>query len=61
MPEIIKNMPTRKRELSALIIKDWTEIYGKISSLTSSEDDWTSIRDSIIELASHYNDLRALE
>lgn len=57
MPEIIKSMPTRKRELSDLIIKDWAEIYGKISSLTSSEDDWTSIRDSIIELASHYNDL----
>ena len=57
MPEIIKSMPTRKRELSDLIREDWAEIYGKISSLTSSEDDWTSIRDSIIELVSHSNDL----
>ena len=57
MPEIIKSMPTRKRELSGLIREDWAEIYGKISSLTSSEDDWTSIRDSIIELVNHSNDL----
>ena len=57
MPEIIKSMPTRKRELSALIREDWAEIYGKISSLTSSEDEWTSIRDSIIVLVNHSNDL----
>lgn len=57
MPEIINSMPTRKRELSDLIREDWAEIHGKISSLTSSEDDWTSIRDSIIDLVSRSNDL----
>ena len=46
MPEIIKSMPTRKRELSGLIREDWAEIYGKISNLTSSEDEILACMDA---------------